>query len=334
MVAPAAPQQSDTSLLVVTMGHRFPDSSLEAQVLEPKGITVQFLGGVKKAAALAAARDAHGVLIGPLFRLERNDFEQLPACQVVVRYGVGVDNIDVDAAVRLGKTVCYVPDYGVEEVANHSLALLLALARQLDHWSRAVREGKWGISLPKVKMHRLSTSTLGVIGAGRIGKALIRRARPIWGRILVNDPYVNADEVRILGGKMTSLDNLLSESAYVSIHVPSNPETQNLLSAEKLRLLPEGAILVNCSRGNVIDETALTPLLIQGHIQRVGLDVFVNEPPEPLGLVKLEQVWPTPHVAYLSVESVVDLRRQAAEEAGLVLLGKTPRNPIALPDNN
>lgn len=323
--------QENKSLQVATMGHRFPDASLEARVFEPQGIETLFLGSMEKAASIAAAEDVHGVMIGPLFQLDREDFENLPSCRVVVRYGVGVDNIDVDAAVEMGVAVCYVPDYGIDEVADHSLALLLSLARQLDFWSQAVREGKWGISLPKVKMHRLSRSTLGVIGAGRIGRALIMRARQIWGRILVSDPYVDAEEVKNLGGVIVPLEELLAESTYVSVHVPSTSETKNLLSAEKLNLLPRGAILVNCSRGNVIDEEALTKMLLEGHILRAGLDVFANEPPDPSGLAKMKQVWPTPHVAFLSVEAVVDLRLRAAEEASLVLQGKMPRNPVALP---
>jgi phosphoglycerate dehydrogenase-like enzyme len=314
------------------MGHRFKDASLEAQVLEPLGIIARNLGGQEKEAALRAAENSRGVLLGPLFRLDSEDFQRLPECQVVVRYGVGVDNIDVDAAIATGIAVCYVPDYGVEEVANHSLALLLASARQLDHWACAVREGKWGISLPKVKMQRLSTSTLGVIGAGRIGQALIQRAKPIWKRILVYDPYIEEQAVATLGAQMSSLEDLLTASEFVSVHVPSNPETRGLLSEVQLQRMPPGAILVNCSRGDVIDEQALARLLEEGHLQRAGLDVFVQEPPDQDGLVAMEQVWPTPHVAYLSEEAVQELRRSAAREAGLVLQGEQPIHPVALPE--
>ena len=317
---------------VVTMGHRFQDASLEAQILEPFDIKVRNLGGQEKEAAIRAAENSNGVLLGPLFRLDKEDFHRLPECKVVVRYGVGVDNIDVDSAVDAGIAVCYVPDYGVEEVAIHSLALLLACARQLDYWALAVREGKWGISQSKAKMRRLSTSTLGVIGAGRIGQALIRRAKPIWQRILVYDPYIDDQTVIGLNAEMSSLEDLLSASNFVSVHIPSNSETKGLLSEKRLRTMPSDAILVNCSRGDVVDENALVQLLKGGHLQRAALDVFADEPPAPDGIVGLDQVWPTPHVAYLSAEAVQDLRRSAAREAGLVLRDSQPNNAVRLPE--
>jgi D-3-phosphoglycerate dehydrogenase len=314
---------------VATIGHRFPDAAIEAAVLEPLGIAVEWLGPLPKPEAMRAARDAGAVLLGAGYALDASDIARLAGCRVIVRYGVGVDNIDVAAAAERGVTVCNVPDYGVEEVADHALALLLLFARRLDLWPQAVRAGSWGAALPAVRMRRLSRTTLGVIGAGRIGRALISRAVPIWGRVVASDPYVPPETLAALGAAQVSLDDLLAESEFVSLHVPSDPSTRGLLGAREFARMKPGAVLVNCSRGDVLDELALADAIRAGRIAGAGLDVFGTEPPPPHGLVALPQVWPTPHVAFLSVESVIDLRRRAAEEAGRVLTGAAPLHPVA-----
>jgi D-3-phosphoglycerate dehydrogenase len=315
-------------LRVATIGHRFPDSSIETEVLGRAGIDVSWLGPLPKDQAIEAAAEADAVLLGASFALDAAALGRLGRCRVVVRYGVGVDNVDVDAAARLGMTVCNVPDYSIEEVANHALALLLFFARRLDLWPSAVREGKWGSALPAVWLRRLSQSTLGVIGAGRIGRALIVRARPIWGRILAADPVVDAAELSRLGAEKVSLDLLLGESDYVSLHVPSDATTKRLLGVREFDLLKPGAVIINCSRGDVIDEDALAAALDRGSVAGAGLDVFASEPPALDGLVSRPNVWPTPHVAWLSNESIVELRRRAAEEAARVLAGQPPRYSV------
>jgi D-3-phosphoglycerate dehydrogenase len=179
-----------------------------------------------------------------------------------------------------------------------------------------------------VRMRRLSQTTLGVIGAGRIGRALIARAVPIWGRVVVADPFVSAEVLTGLGAAKVSLEELLAESEFVSVHVPSDPSTKAMLGAREFAQMKPGAILVNCSRGDVLDEPPLAEAIRTGKIAGAGLDVFAAEPPPLDGLVTLPQVWPTPHVAFLSAESIVDLRRRAAEEAGRVLTNAAPLHPI------
>jgi D-3-phosphoglycerate dehydrogenase len=320
-----------TGATVATMGHRFPDVAVEAEALREVGIKVKYLGGLAKEEALAQARGVEGVLLGVSFALDAAALRTLKRCRVIVRYGVGVDNVDVEAARELGIAVCNVPHYAVEEVASHTIALLLFFARRLDVWERAFRAGQWGSALPKVKLPRLSKSTLGVIGAGRIGQAVIARAKPFWGQILVFDPMLDDAEVAKLGGSAASLDELLAQSEFVTLHIPSTPTTQGLLSAERLRLMPSGAVVVNCSRGDVIDEEALAQEISAGRIAGAGLDVFAEEPPRMDGIASLSSVWPTPHVAWLSTESIRDLRRMAAEEAGRILMGRQPQSPVVLP---
>lgn len=324
-----------SNLRVATMGHRFPDASIEQDALQSFGIEVLYLGGLAKEAAVEAAHEADAVLLGLNFDLDAGALRRLARCRAVVRYGIGVDNVDVEAAASLGMTVSNVPDYCVEEVAVHTIALLLLFSRRLDVWAQAARAGEWSSAVSKVRLKRTSHTTLGVIGAGRIGRAVIVRARPIWGRILVFDPWVSAEEIARLGAEKVSLEDLLEQSDFVTLHVPSNAATRGMLSAERLRLMKDGAVLVNCSRGDVIDEAALVQCIVDGHIGGAGLDAFSSEPPPLDGLVSLSQVWPTPHVAWLSEESIHDLRRKAAEEAGRILRNEPPRYVIAaLGDND
>ncbi len=313
---------------VATIGHRFPDSAIESEVLQPMGIQVDWLGSIARDAALEAARDADAVLLGLNFALDAPSLERLRKCRAVIRYGVGVDNVDLDAAARLRMTVCNVPDYSIEEVANHAISLLMLFARRLDVWPAAVRAGRWGTALPGVRLRRLSRCTLGVIGAGRIGRAVIARATPIWGRVLATDPVVGADALKALGAEAATLDVLLAESDYITLHVPSAAETKNLIGARELDLMKPGVVIVNCSRGDLIDEAALAARIADGKVLGAGLDVFASEPPSPDGLPGQTGVWATPHIAWLSDESIVELRRRAAEEAGRILSGEPARNPV------
>ena len=320
-------------LVVATMGHRFPDASVEQQALRDTGINTLYLGGLGKEDALKRAQGADAILLGVNFSLDADALTSLSRCRAVVRYGVGVDNIDLEAARSQGIAVSNVIDYCVEEVATHTLALLLLFARRLDAWPPAVRSGQWGSALPKVQIKRLSQSTLGVIGAGRIGKAVIARALPLWGQILASDPGVPPRDIQELGATPASLEHLLGSSDFITLHVPSTAQTKHLLSAARLDLIKPGAVLVNCSRGDIVDEEALGQRLKTGALLGAGLDVFSVEPPSRDGIASLPNVWPTPHVAWLSTESLRDLRRFAAQEAARILLGSSPQNPIVMPNN-
>ena len=269
---------------VATIGHRFPDSALEATVLERAGIDVDWLGPMPKAEALRAAAAADAVLLGTAFSLDAEALAALARCRLVIRYGVGVDNVDLETAARRNITVCNVPDYGVEEVATHAIALLLAFARRLDVWSAAVREGRWGSAVPTVRLRRLSQTTLGVVGAGRIGRAVIERARGIWGRVVASDPVIDAAALGTLGAQKLEFGSVLAESDFLTIHVPSVSETRGMLGADQFRAMKRGVVLVNCSRGDVIDEEALIRALDDGTVAGAGLDVFATEPPVAGGI--------------------------------------------------
>jgi phosphoglycerate dehydrogenase-like enzyme len=309
---------------IATMGHRFPDAAVEHDALLGRGVDVVNLGGLDKESALAAAVDAEAVLLGVSFSLDADAIARLPACRVIVRYGIGLDNVDIEAAERSGILVRNVPDYGVEEVANHALALLLAMARRLDVLGRRARSGQWAGAIAGLQLKRLSDSTLVVVGAGRIGSALVERAVPIWGDVVVVDPYLTSSDDLPSGVSLVGdLDEALARADFVSIHVPATTDTRGLFSAERFAAMKAGVVLVNCSRGDVLDEDALAAALASGHVAAAGLDVFVGEPEPRPDLLEANDVWPTPHAAWFSTSSLVDLRRKAALAAAESLTTRT-----------
>ena len=303
-------------LTIATIGHRFADASVESSVAEPFGVTVGNFGHLGKADALAAAHAAHGVLIGLGFELDAPALDALAACRVIVRYGIGLDNVDVSAAEHRGIVVRNVPDYGIEEVANHTMALLLAIARRLDTLSARVRAGDWSSALRGLEMVRLSRQRLLIVGAGRIGRAVADRAAPFWGDVDVFDPFAKRTQwVQSNVRWADDLDEALASADYVTFHVPSAPETRGLLSRQRIASLKRGCVIVNCSRGDVIDEPALIDALAEGHVAAAGLDVFVGEPHPSPRLIAMENVLPTPHAAWFSREAVLDLREKATQAA-------------------
>lgn len=306
--------------VLATIGHRFPDAEIEVRALVGRGVQVRYLGGRSKDESIEAARDADGILLGVNFDLDAAALRRLAVCRVVVRYGIGLDNVDVAEAERLGIRVLNVPDYGIEEVANHALALLMALARRLDVLGDRARAGNWSGAIAGLELRRLSRSKLLVIGAGRIGRALVERAMPIWGEVLVYDPLLRDDVVLREGAsRVHDIDTALAAADFVSVHVPGTDATRGMLSASRIAGFKHGTVLVNCSRGDVVDEYALLQALASGQIAAAGLDVFAGEPNPSLELVGAENVWPTPHAAWFSTASVVDLRHKAALAAASVL---------------
>ncbi len=258
--------------------------------------------------------------------------EQLAAMApgaTVVRYGVGVDNVDLAAAQRLGVQVANVPDYGVDTVADHAAALLLALLRRLPVYDHGIRRDGW---VPPGRVGALPsfpTMTVGLVGAGRIACSLADRLRPFGFRLLATDPFADADRVREHGIELVDLDELLPAAHAISLHVPVTPQTTHLVDGSFLARVRPGCVLVNTSRGGLVDETALARALAEGRLAGAGLDVF---DPEPLAaaspLRELENVLFTPHAAFYSETSLDNLQRLAAEEAERALHGEPLRCPV------
>jgi len=303
------------------------DREVELRVLETAGydvIDTQALGlDVEEGFELAIERDAVAILAGPIIPLDRAHLERLETCRAIVRYGVGLDNVDIDVAQELGIAVGNVPEYGHEEISNHAIALLLALSRKLFEFDAAVRRGGTGIPAPQ-SVARLSQRTLGLVGYGRIGRRVAEKARAFGLEVVAYDPYAGtADGVELL-----DLDELLRRADILSLHVPLTPETRHMIGARELAMLAPGSLVINIGRGGLLDEDALVAALHSGHIAGAALDVTEIEPlPLSSALLDAPNVILTPHVAWVSEVALSDLKRLTAENA-LRLIGA--REPVTV----
>ena len=248
--------------------------------------------------------------------------------QVVGRYGIGVDNIAVDVATELGIPVTNVPEYCVDEVAEHVLALILAHERGICRFDSAVRSGDWSLA-PGLPMRRVAGRTLGIVGFGRIGKALAAKVRGLGLTVLIADPTATPSEVESVGVERVTLADLASRADYVSIHAPLTPETRGLVDAAFFARMKPGGFVVNAARGPIVDQDALVAALREGRIAGAGLDVFEPErlPPDH-PLLAETGVIATPHVAFYSEESVLELECRAAENVAAILDGRRPDSVV------
>ncbi|HEX8010041.1 MAG TPA: C-terminal binding protein [Casimicrobiaceae bacterium] len=252
---------------------------------------------------------------------------RMPKCRIIARYGIGVDTIDLDAATAEGIIVTNNPTYCIEEVAEHTLALLLACARKVAVYDRLVRGRRWEVP-PGKPMFRLSGRTLGLVGFGNIARQVARRAAAFGMRILFADPFV-AEGGHDAPGKKTEFPNLLAESDFVSLHPPLTRETRKMMDDRAFSRMKPTAFLVNCSRGPVVDTDALVRALEARRIAGCALDTTDPEPlPDPHPLRGRENVILTPHVAWYSEQALVGLQAGAPNEVRRVLTGAWPVNVV------
>ena len=307
---------SDKPLRVVVLDDGYDHYDTERQVLAGVGASIELAaqGGVPDGADALLVRESP---------VTAAMMDRMPGCRAIVRYGIGVDNIDRDAARKRKIYVANVPDYGTEEVSDQALALVMAVARRVVTRDREVREGAWNVG-PAQKVYRLAGKTLGLIGYGRIAQAFERKMRGVgMARVMVFDPYATLPA----GVEAASVDAICREADVVSLHAPLTPETRHILDARGISLLKPTAIVVNTSRGPLIDEAALATALREERIFGAGLDVFEEE---PLGqgnaLRELRNAVLSDHCGWYSEESVQDLQRKAAEEVARVFRGQAPLN--------
>ncbi|MCU0774363.1 MAG: C-terminal binding protein [Ideonella sp.] len=272
------------------------------------------------AAAVAAVRDADVVLVRES-PVPRPAIEAMVHGRAVIRYGIGVDNIDQQAARERRIYVANVPDYGTDEVATQTVALALAVVRRLRLHDREVRAGRWstGVLAP---MYRLRGRTLGLIGYGRIARMTHRMLEGFgFARVLAHDPTADLPP----GVEAADIDRICREADLISLHAPMSAETRHLIDARRIALMRSTAILVNTARGGLVDLEALHAALASGRLLGAGLDVFEREPPDPAHpILGLDNVVLTNHIGWYSEESMRDLQRKAAEEAARVLQGHPP----------
>jgi D-3-phosphoglycerate dehydrogenase / 2-oxoglutarate reductase len=273
-------------------------------------------------AVAEAIRDAHAALVRES-PVDAEAIAHAPDLRAVVRYGIGVDNIDQPAARARRIYVANVPDYGTEDVADHALALLMAVMRRVVTRDRMVRDGGWFTGSSQ-KIYRPMGRTLGLVGYGRIARAFERRVRALGvDRVLVHDPIAQLPD----SVTAASLQELAAEADYISVHAPLTPETRHIVSRGVIARMKPNAIIVNTARGPLIDESALAEALSQGRIFGAGLDVFETEPPAGDNpLFALSNVVLADHAGWYSEESVAELQRKAAQEVLRVLGGGTPLN--------
>lgn len=271
------------------------------------------------------AADADGLIVVDA-PIGRRVLESLKQCKVVLRTGVGVDTIDVEAATELGIAVICVPDLWIREVANHALSLLLACNRKIVQLDSVVRSGNWSPIIP-APVGSLHGETLGIVGFGRIGRSLASRAKAFELNVLAYDPYLTDSVFCEAGVESVSWDDLLQRSDYISIHSPKTDKTHHLFDEDAFRRMKRTAYLINTSRGAVVDQEVLVLALQEGWIAGAGLDVLEEEPPATNNpLLKMDNVVLTPHTSYYSDSAVQELPIRCGSEVAKVLTGRMPQN--------
>jgi D-3-phosphoglycerate dehydrogenase len=315
------------SFIVAITDYVFPSLEPERAVLKPLDVEFRPAQCKSEEEIIALTQEADAVL-NCYAKMTAPVIEGMKRCKIIARYGIGVDNVDLAAATRVGILVTNVPDYCIDEVSDHALALLLALARRIATAHGAVKAGAWDVA-SHTGIRRLRGQTLGLVGFGKIAKALASKVQPLGMKVLVYDPYLEAELIFRHGAEAVSLDRLLAEADAISIHVPLSSETHNLIGERELALMKSAAFLINTSRGGIVDEQALAAALKERQLGGAALDVLSIEPP-PLDhpLRDAPNVILTPHLAFYSRESVIELQTKAAEEVARALKGEPPRSPV------
>jgi D-3-phosphoglycerate dehydrogenase len=313
---------------VVVTDYTFASLDVERAVLEP--LSVQLVARARcdpqELGPLVADADCVITQFAPI---NAAVIGAMRRARAIVRYGVGVDNVDLDAARARGIPVCNVPDYCIDEVADHTLAFILALTRQVVANTAGVRAGRWRLAVPLPDMKALRDLTMGIVGFGRIGRAVARRVAAFGPRLLVHDPLVPAADIERTGCAPAALADLLATADLVTLHCPSNAATRRLLSREAFARMKPGALLVNVGRGDLVDTAALIEALRQGRLRGAALDVCDPEPvPPDSPLLKMDNVLVTAHIASASVNAVRTLRETAARLAARSLRGEPLSNVV------
>jgi D-3-phosphoglycerate dehydrogenase len=314
------------ALLVAVADSVFPNLDLARAVVSRAGAELRLSPQPTPEAIVATAREADAVLV-TYAKINGDMIREMKKCRIISRFGIGVDNVDLEAATKQGIVVTKVPDYCIDEVSDHAVALLLSLIRKIPFSSARAHAGRW--EMPAVTpIHRLRGTVLGLVGFGRIPQLVAPKAKAFGMRVMAYDPYVPLNVMEQAGVGRLELPELLKISDYVSIHSPLTPETRHLFSTPVFNQMKHGALVVNTSRGPVVDEAALAAALDSGQIGGAALDVLEQEPPVSSPLFGRDNVILTPHTSFYSVESLEELQTKAAEEVVRVLSGQAPLNPV------
>jgi D-3-phosphoglycerate dehydrogenase / 2-oxoglutarate reductase len=313
-----------------------PDLEWERQQLAESPVTFEAhqLKFASHEDLLSRIGDAEVIVVN-MVKMSREVLQNLRACRLIIRHGVGYDNIDVKAAAELGIQVCYVPDYCREEVAEQALMLLMLCRRrftkQLECLEDSITKGQWDFS-KVIPVRRFSNSKAGIVGCGRIGSLVVGMLRGFGVEVMVHDPYLSEKRQEELGIRTIPIEELLPNADMVTIHPSLSRETQYMIGERELRMMKPTAILVNTARGAIVDANALARACREGWIAGAGVDVFEKEPPENTFVLRgVPNVILTPHLAWYSEDAGWSIREKIMEDIRRYLDGRPPRFPINTP---
>lgn len=305
-------------------------SELEFDAFRAINASVVQTGNLQTPEALEAARIADALMV-TIQPVDAALIGTLENCKIIARVGTGLDAIDIPAATERGIWVTSVPDYAIDEVSTHAIALLLNHARRLPAMFASVKAGNWYDADAIEPAPRLRGQVLGLIGYGRIGRAVAVKARGLGLQVIVYDPFIQIDET-VEQVKQVDLDLLLSSADFISLHSPLSDSSREIINAAALKKVKPSAYLINTARGELIDEEALLDAVLGGSIAGAALDVLSVEPPPPdYPLLHEARITITPHAGWYSEASKLDVRVKAIEDVARVLTGKAPRSPVNNP---
>jgi len=315
-------------LKVAITDYTFPDLSIEEGILKPAGAKVEGAQARTPEAVIAATADADAV-ITQFAPVTAAAIAAMTKAKVIVRYGIGVDNVDLAAAKAKGIPVCNIPDYCIDEVADHTLSFVLALTRQVVSNALPIRNGEWKAGVSVTMMRCLRDMTVGVVAFGRIGREVVKRLVPFGCKILVFDPVASKEDIAKAGATSATLDEVYAQSDLITLHCPSLPQTRGMLNKAAFAKMKKGVLIVNASRGDLIVTDDLIEALRSGQVDSAALDVTSPEPP-PVDspLRSFPQVIIHSHIASASVRSVQRLREGAAQHALRALRGEKAVNVV------
>lgn len=314
---------------VAVTDYSFPDLAVEETILQGAGHTLVAWKEKRTPAELASLVGDADAVITQFAPVNAEVIGAMQKARVIVRYGIGVDNVDLEAAKARGIPVCNVPDYCIDEVADHTLAFILATTRQVVPNCVRVRGGTWGLATPLGGMQALRDLTVGVVGFGRIGREVAARLKAFKCRVLVHDPVVAASAITQAGCEAAPLDDLFRQADVLTLHCPSTAQTRGMVNQTSLATMKRGAILINVARGDLVDSVALVAALESGQLSAAALDVFAPEPiPADHAILKRDNVIVASHIASCSVPAVRKLRETAAQLAAIALRGEPLPNIV------
>lgn len=312
---------------VVVTSTLVPLTDADLGAFDGMDVEVEIIDGTDPQTLLDGTRDADAIIV-LVEQITREVIENMRHCRSITRFGIGYDSVDVAAATERGIWVTNVPDANYREVAVHAIALALSLTRRLPALDHGIRSQGW---VPSVfpGVHRPDTQVFGLLGMGRIGRRVAEIARSLGYTLLAADPVVTPATAEELGVELVSRQQLIERSDILSLHVPLLDSTRNIIDTTALAAMKPGSVLINVSRGGLIDEAALADALRSGHLFGAGLDAFGHEPLEADSPLRdLESVILSPHAAHWSEESWDETKRKSLEEAARILRGEQPRNPV------